>query len=73
MPRRAAMFLIRIYQKLVSPFLGKNCRYQPTCSRYTYEAVERFGVMQGVALVPSGWRDAIRSARAVMTPYLKET
>lgn len=48
--RRAAMLLIRVYQKLVSPFLGKNCRYQPTCSRYTYEAIERFGVAKGVAL-----------------------
>ncbi len=50
MPRRIAMTLIRIYQKLVSPLLGKNCRYQPTCSRYTYEAIERFGVLSGTSL-----------------------
>jgi putative membrane protein insertion efficiency factor len=50
MSRRMALLLIAGYQKLVSPFLGKNCRYQPTCSRYTYEAIERFGVVQGVGL-----------------------
>ncbi len=50
MSRRIALLLIAGYQKVVSPFLGKNCRYQPTCSRYTYEAIERFGVVQGVSL-----------------------
>ena len=50
MSRRMAMTLIRIYQKLVSPLLGKNCRYQPTCSRYTYDAIERFGVLRGTSL-----------------------
>lgn len=48
--RRSALAGIRVYQKLVSPLLGKNCRYQPTCSRYTYEAVERFGVIRGTSL-----------------------
>jgi putative membrane protein insertion efficiency factor len=48
--RHAAMVCIRLYQKAVSPFLGKNCRYQPTCSRYTYEALERFGVIRGISL-----------------------
>ncbi len=42
--------LIRVYQKLVSPRLGKNCRYTPTCSQYTLEAVERFGLIKGVGL-----------------------
>ena len=50
MTRALALRLIRIYQKLVSPFLGKNCRYQPTCSRYTYEAIDRFGVIKGTTL-----------------------
>ncbi len=46
-PRRAVLGLITIYQKMVSPSLGVNCRYQPTCSRYTYQAIERFGVLKG--------------------------
>lgn len=46
-PRRWAVALIRVYQKLVSPTLGANCRYQPTCSSYAAEAIERFGVLRG--------------------------
>lgn len=49
-PRRLVIGIIRIYQKLVSPGLGANCRYQPTCSAYAAEAIERFGVVRGVWL-----------------------
>lgn len=49
-PRGLAVGLIRIYQKLVSPRLGVNCRYQPTCSTYMAEAIGRFGVVRGVWL-----------------------
>lgn len=49
-PRALVVGLIRIYQKLVSPNLGANCRYQPTCSSYAAEAITRFGVMRGVWL-----------------------
>ncbi|HEX2154176.1 MAG TPA: membrane protein insertion efficiency factor YidD [Acidimicrobiia bacterium] len=47
LPRRAVAALIATYQKLVSPSLGANCRYQPTCSSYAREAIERFGVVRG--------------------------
>lgn len=56
-PRALVVGLIRIYQKLVSPNLGANCRYQPTCSQYTLEAVDRFGVARG------GWLGAKRIGR----------
>ncbi len=46
-PRRLVVALIGIYQKLVSPGLGVNCRYQPTCSSYAAEAISRFGVLRG--------------------------
>jgi hypothetical protein len=46
-PRYLAVGLIGIYQKLVSPTMPANCRYQPTCSRYTAEAIGRFGVIRG--------------------------
>ncbi len=56
-PRNLVVGLIRIYQKLVSPGLGANCRYQPTCSSYAAEAVSRFGVFRG------GWLGVRRVGR----------
>ena len=47
---RAALFALNIYKSYLSPLLAGNCRYQPTCSRYAYEAIERFGVARGVWL-----------------------
>ena len=41
---------IRFYQRQISPALPAACRYQPTCSQYGYEAVERFGVLRGGTL-----------------------
>lgn len=48
--KKIILLLIRFYQKYISIFLGKNCRFYPTCSAYTYEAIERFGVVKGVYL-----------------------
>ncbi len=42
-----ALIPIWFYQKLVSPLLPSSCRYQPTCSVYAVEAIERFGLIQG--------------------------
>lgn len=41
------VLLIRAYQKVLSPMLGKNCRFQPTCSSYAVQALERFGLIRG--------------------------
>ena len=41
---------IRAYQLTLSPFIGFHCRYQPTCSAYGIEAIERHGLVKGVAL-----------------------
>ena len=38
---------IHLYRWLLSPVLGINCRYQPTCSRYALEAIERHGAWRG--------------------------
>lgn len=43
----AAIATIRAYQKVLSPFFGRNCRYYPTCSQYTIEAVEIHGAARG--------------------------
>jgi putative membrane protein insertion efficiency factor len=39
--------LIRFYQWFMSPLLGPNCRFHPTCSAYALEAVERHGALDG--------------------------
>lgn len=39
--------LIRLYRLAISPWLGGNCRFQPSCSAYAIEALERHGVLRG--------------------------
>ena len=41
---------IKIYQHLLSPFLGKNCRFEPTCSYYSIESINKYGVVKGARL-----------------------
>lgn len=41
------IFLIRIYQLVISPLLGPRCRYTPTCSQYAIEAIQLHGVLKG--------------------------
>jgi putative membrane protein insertion efficiency factor len=45
--RLLVLALIRGYQLALSPVLGGSCRYYPSCSKYTYEAVERYGWVRG--------------------------
>ncbi|MEC7822556.1 MAG: membrane protein insertion efficiency factor YidD [Candidatus Neomarinimicrobiota bacterium] len=42
--------IIRLYQIVLSPILGSNCRYHPTCSQYMIDAVNEWGVIKGVIL-----------------------
>lgn len=39
--------LIKLYQLIISPWLGKSCRYTPTCSQYGVEAFEKHGILKG--------------------------
>ena len=41
------LLMIRFYQAAISPHLGKNCRFTPTCSQYALEAVEKYGALKG--------------------------
>ena len=47
---RAALFALRFYKAYLSILFAGSCRYEPTCSRYAYEAIERFGLVRGVWL-----------------------
>jgi len=49
-PQKLVLTLIKAYQRFLSPLLGSNCRFQPTCSQYSSEAVSRFGVLKGAWL-----------------------
>ncbi|MFN8160395.1 MAG: membrane protein insertion efficiency factor YidD [Solirubrobacterales bacterium] len=52
--KRLALAPILAYQRWISPLLPRRCRYEPTCSAYTVEAIRRFGVGRG--LLMGGWR-----------------
>ena len=45
--KRAVLFLIRFYQKNISPMRPPCCRFIPTCSQYALEAVEKYGICKG--------------------------
>ncbi len=45
---------IKGYQRVFSPLLGQRCKYYPSCSQYAVQAVEKFGILRGLAL--AGWR-----------------
>lgn len=51
---RFLLLLLRLYKRLLSPFLGQRCRFYPTCSDYARIAVVRFGPWRGSLL--TGWR-----------------
>ncbi|MDR2479040.1 MAG: membrane protein insertion efficiency factor YidD [Treponema sp.] len=48
--KQLALFLIRFYQKAVSPHFPPACRYYPTCSAYAFESIEKYGFVRGSAL-----------------------
>ncbi len=48
--KRFALKLIRFYQLALSPVTLPSCRFTPTCSQYTYEAISEFGLVKGVWL-----------------------
>lgn len=48
--RGVALFLLRSYKRFISPLLPPMCRFEPTCSVYTMQAVEKYGVARGVWL-----------------------
>ncbi len=52
-----AVLMIIGYQKFLSPLLGANCRFHPSCSHYTRQAIEKYGVVRGI------WKGIFRILR----------
>ncbi len=57
MLRKVVLGLIRFYQRFISPMFPPSCRFTPTCSHYTYEAIAKYGVVRG------GWLGIKRISR----------
>jgi uncharacterized protein len=55
--KRVFLVLIRFYQKWISRFLPSSCRFYPSCSEYTFQAIEKYGVLKG------GWMGVRRIGR----------
>ncbi|MDP2951496.1 MAG: membrane protein insertion efficiency factor YidD [bacterium] len=47
--QKSVFELIRVYQKVVSPFSKGHCRFEPTCSNYAILAVKKYGALKGLA------------------------
>ena len=61
--KRVFLWLIRFYQRNISPAFAPRCRFSPTCSQYALEAIERYGVWRG------GWLACKRLLRC--NPFYK--
>ncbi|HEV7921392.1 MAG TPA: membrane protein insertion efficiency factor YidD [Thermoanaerobaculia bacterium] len=48
--RAAALFLLRVYKRFISPLLPPLCRFEPTCSMYMAQAIQKHGVLRGLWL-----------------------
>lgn len=47
LPARILILLVRLYQLTLSPIVGRQCRFQPTCSHYMIGAIEKYGAVRG--------------------------
>ncbi|MBI3241578.1 MAG: membrane protein insertion efficiency factor YidD [Chloroflexi bacterium] len=55
--KKVALGLIRFYKRFISPMLPPSCIYHPTCSEYTYQAIDKYGILRGSWL---GFRRILR-------------
>ena len=57
LPSLVLIYGVRFYQLAIGPWLGKHCRYEPSCSHYFIQAVEKYGAVVGV------WKGTLRILR----------
>jgi putative membrane protein insertion efficiency factor len=48
--RQSILNIVKFYQIFISPVLGKNCRFYPSCSEYAYLTIEKYGIKKGLWL-----------------------
>jgi uncharacterized protein len=48
--RQLFLWAIQGYRLVISPFMGRACRFEPTCSQYALDAIGRYGTLQGIGL-----------------------
>lgn len=46
--KKILIFFIKLYQKIISPYLPKSCRFYPTCSEYAKQSINKHGVIKGI-------------------------
>ena len=46
--KKVFLKIIRFYQIIISPILGKHCRFEPSCSKYCYSVIEKYGAGKGL-------------------------
>ena len=57
LPSLVLIALVRVYQLTLSPIIGQQCRFQPTCSHYMIEAIRKYGAIRGA------WKGTLRICR----------
>ncbi|HGY54339.1 MAG TPA: membrane protein insertion efficiency factor YidD [Caldithrix abyssi] len=55
--RKIFLFIIKVYQKLISPLFPPSCRFYPTCSEYAFQSIEKHGALKG------GWYSIVRVSK----------
>jgi len=71
--RKIIVFLINLYQKIISPYLPKSCRFYPTCSEYAKQAINKYGLIKGTVKSVKRLLNATPCMKAVMTPLNRFT
>ena len=63
------IFLIKIYQVVISPAIGSNCRFNPTCSNYAKESLKNMDSLKDCIFRLLGYQNVIPGEKVVMTPF----
>ena len=70
--RYILLIFIKLYQWLISPLLGNNCRHIPSCSEYTFEAIKSHGAVKGIGIAEKAFANATHGSEAKFDPVPKK-